>query len=56
MNIKEIREEMKKYKLAMMSEKTGINYDTIRNIAIGRTENPSFEKTQKICEYMRIKL
>jgi len=51
MDIKEIKDLLSDRNLCEVGRRTGISYTTLRNIAAGRSGDPSYSTVAKLKEY-----
>jgi len=52
MDIEQIREKLKPFKLTEVAKATGMNYSVLRNIAVGASR-PTYDDVQKIIAFLK---
>ena len=52
MTVEEIRKKLGDRVIRVVAERSGVNYQTVRNIAIGRTKNPKHKDIIKLTAYL----
>lgn len=52
LTVKEIQEKLEDRKLQVVADKTGVHYNTLKNIKDGKNTNPTFKVIKSISEYL----
>ena len=52
LNLEQIKEKLQDRKLMVVSEKTGVHYNTLKNILDGKNTNPTIRVIEAISNYL----